>query len=228
MQHKPRTRGRQPVVNHPADSTLACRPGRSESGNAVWTAPVQPLIRKLATAESALHAAHLLRLGEHDRAMRFMGYVNDAHIERYCGDAGHNERCVLAYFEEGIVRGVAEAVFDARPAWRGGCGLALSVESGHQGRGIGTELMRRAIVLARNRGAAPVRILFLRENRRMRALALKLGMTLAVNGTEIEASLRPQWPNQFTLLAENLGDGHAWWSRWLAAKARPAKRAAHA
>jgi len=189
---------------------------------------VQSLIRKLAATEATLHAAHLLRLSEHDRAMRFMGCVNDAHIERYCRAADRNDRCVLAYFADGIVRGVAEAVFDSRPAWRGGCELALSVESHHQGRGIGTELMRRAIVLARNRGAAPVRILFLRENRRMRGLALRLGMALAVDGTEIEASLRPQWPNQFTLLAENLGDSHAWWSRWLASNARPATRTAHA
>ncbi len=211
-----------------ADSTVTCHPGCTGSRNAVGPALVQPLIRKLAATEAPLHAAHLLRLGEHDRAMRFMGCVTDAHIARYCRDAGRNERCVLAYFEEGVVRGVAETVFDARPAWLGGCELALSVESGHQGRGIGTELMRRAIVLARNRGAAPVRILFLRENRRMRALALRFGMTLAVSGTEIEASLRPQWPNPFTLLAENLGDGHAWWSRWLAGRAASAKRAAHA
>jgi len=210
-------------VNQLADSPLTRRTARADP-----RAPVQPLMRKLDAAEAPLHAAHLLRLSEHDRAMRFMGCVNDAHIERYCGVAGKNERCVLAYFDDGVVRGVAETVFDSRPAWRGGCELALSVESGHQGRGIGTELMRRAILLARNRGAGPVRILFLRENRRMRALALRLGMALVVNGTEMEASLRPQWPNQFTWLAENLGDGHAWWSRWLAGNTRPSTHAAHA
>ncbi|MEQ8662858.1 MAG: GNAT family N-acetyltransferase [Gammaproteobacteria bacterium] len=192
------------------------RPARARPAGPHRARP-QTLFRKLRADEYALHAAHLRRLSEHDRAMRFMGCVPDAHLADYCARPAPAGRSVLGFFDGAILRGVAEVVYEARPSWRGGCELALSVETAWQGRGVGTALMHRAIEIARNRGASPVRVLFLRENRRMRALALKLGMQLTTRDSEIAASLRPPWPNQFSLLAEGMGDGHAWWSHWLAA-----------
>ncbi len=39
------------------------------------------------------------------------------------------------------------------------CELALSVESAHQGRGIGTELVRRLLVMASNRRIRTMHVL---------------------------------------------------------------------
>ena len=183
----------------------------------IWRAgPAPPprLIRKLAVDERPVLADHLLRLPPHDRSMRFMSTVNDAHIVQYTQRTDY-QRLVLGYFVDGVMRGAGELILLANPAWRGACEAALSVEPAWQHLGVGTELLQRLILFARNRGAAPLEIHFLRENRRMQGLARKFGMTLVYDRSEVSARLQPAWPNYLTLLGESFTDGHALWARWM-------------
>jgi GNAT superfamily N-acetyltransferase len=191
-------------------NTSKTRPRRWRAG----PAPPARLIRKLAAAERPLLADHLLRLPPYDRSMRFMSTVNDDHIVQYTEREGY-QRLVLGYFVEGVLRGAGELIFLANPAWRGACEAALSVEPAWQHLGVGTELLQRLVLFARNRGAAPLEIHFLRENRRMQGLARKFGMTLDYDHAEVSAQLHPAWPNYLSLLGESFTDGHAFWARWV-------------
>ncbi|MEX2480748.1 MAG: GNAT family N-acetyltransferase [Gammaproteobacteria bacterium] len=175
--------------------------------------PPARIIRKLSAAERSLLGEHLLRLSPYDRTMRFMSTVNDGHILRYAQHSDDYQRLVLGYFADGALRGAGELIFLTNPVWRGACEAALSVETPWQHLGVGTELLRRLVLLARNRGAAPVQVYFLRENRRMQGLARKLGMSLTYTGAEVAAQLYPTWPTYLSLLGESFSDGHAAWAR---------------
>jgi len=168
-----------------------------------------PFVRKLRAAERGLLAEHLLRLPEYDRAMRFMGTVRDAHIERYASREDGPPRLVLGYFCDGKMRAAGELVFLAQPAWRGACEAALSVEPAWQRAGVGSELLQRLVLLARNRGASPLTVHFLRENRRMHGLACKFGMRFDYAGADVTATLQPSWPTYLTVLGELANDGRA-------------------
>lgn len=167
------------------------------------------LIRKLGLREFGGLRDHLLRLDPHARAMRFMGIVTDAHIEHYCQAVDPLRRLVLGYFVGGVLRGAGELIFDVTPSWCGGAELALSIEAPWQNRGLGRELLRRLLVLARNRGALPVRLSCLRENRRMISLARRAGVRLVYHRGDVEGTFTMRPPDQLSLLAETWNDGHA-------------------
>lgn len=197
--HSRRNVGDKPRAGHavPARQSKARAPG---------------LFRKLRTGERDELRKHLLRLTVDDRCMRFCGTVSEAHIDYYCTHADDRYRLVVGYFVDGTLRGAGEIVFLADPTWRSGCEIALSVEKPYQNRGVGSELLRRLLVLARNRGAATVLMLCLRENRKMQTLADKFEAELKFDGSDVSGTLYPRWPTSASLMEETLSDSYAVWS----------------
>lgn len=165
--------------------------------------------RKLKAGERDLLREHLLRLTPDDRCLRFCSVVGSEHIEHYCARSDERHRIIVGYFWGGVLRGAGEIVFFARPAWRGTCEVALSVEQPYQCCGVGAELLRRLLVIARNRGVANVRMLCVRDNRRMQRLARKFDANLRFVGSEVEGTLYPRWPSTASLLEESWHDGAA-------------------
>ena len=51
---------------------------------------------------------HLLRLDPESRHDRFNGYLDDSFIERYAAKCADDGTVIIAYMENGIVRGAAE------------------------------------------------------------------------------------------------------------------------
>ena len=51
---------------------------------------------------------HLLRLDRSSRRDRFHGYMDDGFIERYAEKCANDGTIIIAYFEDGVVRGAAE------------------------------------------------------------------------------------------------------------------------
>src|SRR3954454_20182826 len=51
---------------------------------------------------------HLLRLDRLSRHDRFHGFMDDSFIERYAEKCASDGTVVIAYFEQGVVRGAAE------------------------------------------------------------------------------------------------------------------------
>ncbi|MFI4987290.1 MAG: GNAT family N-acetyltransferase [Alphaproteobacteria bacterium] len=164
--------------------------------------------RKLGQREAGLVKAHLLRLDEESRRRRFFGHVADVVIEDYCGNVLSTAYPILGCFVDGVLRGVAElrpyGASDTHKAE-----VAVSVEREFQGQGIGTELVRALIVLARNRSIRVLYMSCLRENGAMQAIARKLGGALDFHESEVAARITPPWPTYWSLMEEAFADGRA-------------------
>lgn len=165
--------------------------------------------RKLGNAERPLLRDHLLRLSPEDRALRFLSDVSVGHIEQYCAGIDQHPRIVVGYFVAGVMRGAGEIVFNAGVPFRANCEVALSVESDYQNGGVGTELLRRLLVLARNRGVSKVTMRCMRSNRRMQKLAKKFEGELHFAAGDVEGTLYPRWPDAASLFEESWEQGCA-------------------
>ncbi|MGA8900662.1 N-acetyltransferase family protein [Bradyrhizobium sp.] len=127
--------------------------------------------------ELPLLRAHLLRLDHESRHDRFHGFMDDSFIERYAEKCASDGTLVIAYLEEGVVRGAAElhppeTSPDVQPE------IAFSVEAGVRRQGVGSILFRKLIAEARAKGYRTLRITTGAQNGAMRALANKFGAHL--------------------------------------------------
>src|ERR1700745_1345251 len=100
---------------------------------------------------------HLLRLDPESRHDRFNGYMDDSFIERYAARCAADGTIIVAYMENGIVRGAAEL----HPPEQSGDFLpeiAFSVEGSLRRRGVGSVLFERLIAEARWKGYRTLRV----------------------------------------------------------------------
>jgi GNAT superfamily N-acetyltransferase len=140
-------------------------------------------IRTLMPAELCLYRAHLLRLGPADRRLRFGGSVSDDAIAATVARINPATTKVIAACDHNLR--VIAAVQISRVGWST-VELAFSVEPAWRRQGLGTALMRRATLLARNRGAATVRLHCLRENVPIRRLSQSAGLTQVADADEVD------------------------------------------
>jgi GNAT superfamily N-acetyltransferase len=144
------------------------------------TAPirVKGTVRTLSQQEELpLLRDHLLRLDRTSRHDRFHGFMDDSFIERYAEKCANDGTLIIAYIEDGVVRGAAELhppdqSPDALPE------IAFSVEASVRRKGVGSILFRKLIVEARAKGYRSLRITTGAQNEAMRALAGKFGAHL--------------------------------------------------
>lgn len=120
---------------------------------------------------------HLLRLDRNSRRDRFHGFMDDSFIERYAEKCANDGTTIVAFFENGVVRGAAELhppeqSQDSLPE------IAFSVEASVRRRGVGSILFRKLIAVARAKGYTSLRITTGAQNEAMRALANKFGAQL--------------------------------------------------
>jgi len=120
---------------------------------------------------------HLLRLDRESRHDRFHGFMDESFIERYAAKCAGDGTIIIAFFENGVVRGAAELhppgqFPDSRPE------IAFSVEACVRRQGVGSILFRKLIAEARSKGYQSLRISTGAQNQAMRALARKFGANL--------------------------------------------------
>jgi len=160
-------------------------------------------IRKIWPGENDKLAAHLLRLDPISRRMRFAGPVSDTFIEQYAETATRLNTVIHGFFADGELRAAAEL----RPIldqWPVEAEAAFSVEKDYQDSGIGSELMDRTLLAARNRGIKTLHMVCLAENQRMQRIARKHEARLHHDHGDISADLDPAWPSYFSLLRETV------------------------
>ncbi|WP_316214177.1 GNAT family N-acetyltransferase [Bradyrhizobium sp. SZCCHNR2032] len=138
---------------------------------------------------------HLLRLDPESRHDRFNGFLDDSFIERYAAKCAADGTVIVAYMENGGVRGAAEL----HPPEQSEDGLpevAFSVEACVRRRGVGSLLFQRVISEARWKGYGKLRVTTGAQNHAMRALAAKYGAHLVFSHGEstgtIDLAQQPQ------------------------------------
>jgi GNAT superfamily N-acetyltransferase len=140
--------------------------------------PAKGIVRTLSQQEELpLLRDHLLRLDRTSRHDRFHGFMDDSFIERYAEKCANDGTAIIAYIEDGVVRGAAELhppeqSPDSLPE------IAFSVEASVRRKGVGSILFRKLIAEARAKGYRSLRITTGAQNEAMRALAGKFGAHL--------------------------------------------------
>lgn len=176
-------------------------------GRADETSPLPGTIRKLWVSESALLREHLLRLDPESRRSRFGSPVNRFFIEQYASRAVSSESVVHGFFVDGTLRGAAELRGYGKP-FPSEAEAALSIEREWQDHGVGSELLDRTILAARNRGIHTIYMNCLAENRRMQAIAKKHEASLRFRADDVVGEVVNPRATPATVLREMIADGY--------------------
>lgn len=163
--------------------------------------------RKLLSFDADAFADHLLRLDESDRASRFSAHTSDERVRAYVAQLDWSRAVVIGCFEDVALRGAAELHPSPPGAARREGEFAVTVEPRWRGAGIGTELLRRTILLARNRMIARLRMVCLLDNGPMRRIARRFGASLEFEDGQAWADIRLPYPDPLSLASEAWGDG---------------------
>jgi len=165
------------------------------------------VVRKLIPVEERVFLDHLLRLSPEERQQRFAGHVSDEVLRAYVARFSWLDSLLFGWMEEGVLRGTAQLTGFA--GTDRAAELALTVEDDWQNRGIGTELCRRALLAAQNRGLATVCMVCLSDNPRMQHIARRLSMTLTHSFGSIDSAIALPFANPLTLMQEVVADSGA-------------------
>jgi GNAT superfamily N-acetyltransferase len=161
------------------------------------------LIRKLWSGDRDLYRDHLLRLDSASRRSRFGGGVSDDFIHNYVDLSPRLGSVLHGFFADGVLRGVGEL----RPLGESHeAEAALSIERPWQNHGVGSALLERTLLSARNRGVKRLHMACLADNLPMQHLVRKFGAELAFDFGSVESELVTSHPTALSLLRESYAD----------------------
>jgi GNAT superfamily N-acetyltransferase len=166
--------------------------------------PENGVIRKLWSADAAIYRDHLLRLDPVSRRSRFGGAVSDHFIANYVGVSLGLDAVIHGFFVDGILRGAAEL----RPlgTFANEAEAAFSIERPWQSHGVGTALLSRTLLTARNRGFKLLHMACLADNRRMQQLALKFDAELTFDFGSVVGEVEAAHPTPLSVMREFVVD----------------------
>jgi GNAT superfamily N-acetyltransferase len=157
--------------------------------------------RTLHRADAELLVEHLLRLDGDARYARFNATTSNATLRKYVADIDWGKTRIIGYFNDGILRAVAEIRF-SKIFLPKEVELAFSVEKPYQSNRVGTTLMARALLFLRNRGVRTAHIVCLLANGRMQKLALRHRADLQARSGEVFLSIKIPYGDVGSLLSE--------------------------
>ncbi|EJW13099.1 hypothetical protein A33M_0591 [Rhodovulum sp. PH10] len=163
------------------------------------------LIRKLWTIEAHAYRDHLLRLDPDSRRSRFGGAVSDEMIRVYTATLKSTDTVIHGFFVDGVMRGAA----DLRLLSPDEAEAAFSVEKAWQSHGVGSALLERCLLAARNRGVTRLHVCCLSENHRMQQLARKFAAELSFDFGTVIGKVENARPTPLSLMQEIVTDGHS-------------------
>jgi GNAT superfamily N-acetyltransferase len=169
--------------------------------------PEGAVIRKLWIGETAKYRDHVLRLDPESRRDRFAGGVSDDFIRNYVDLSGALDSIVHGFFIGETLRGAAEL----RPlglSFPRQAEAAISVEKPWQSHGVGSALLGRTLLAARNRGYRLLHMACLAENRRMQQLARKFDAELSFDFGGVVGEVESSRPTPLSLMRELMSDSH--------------------
>jgi GNAT superfamily N-acetyltransferase len=183
-------------------------------------------VRKLWIGETNAYRDHLLRLDPESRHRRFSGAVGDDVIVRHAATADELGVVVHGFFVDGTLRGAAEL----RHIGSGGmfsrhAEAAFSIEQPWQSHGVGTALLQRTLLSARNRGVKSLQMNCLADNRRMQQLARKFQADLKFDFGSVVGEVDAPRFTPLSVMREVFADAHGVASAFLDAQSRLFKSA---
>jgi GNAT superfamily N-acetyltransferase len=177
------------------------------------------VIRKLWIGETDAYREHLLRLDRDSRNRRFSGAVADEFIAKHAASAGKFGVVLHGFFVDGVLRGAAELRSAGSVFARAG-EVAFSIEQPWQSHGVGTVLLERTLLTARNRGIKLLQMHCLADNRRMQQLARKFEADLRFDFGSVVGEVDPPRYTPLSLMREAVADAHGMTSAWFEAQSR--------
>jgi len=190
-------------------------------GSTMHYLTIDGIVRKLWNADAEAYADHLLRLDPASRRNRFGGAVADQFIHHHADQAFDPTNVIYGFLADGILRGAAEL----RPFGAGQAEAAFSIEKPWQSHGVGTELLERVLLAARNRGVKLLHVTCLSENQRMQQLARKFDAELRRDFDSVVGEVEAPYPTPLSVLREMIADGTGLATALLDAQSRLLKRA---
>jgi len=177
------------------------------------------VIRKLWLGEAQKYRDHLLRLDGDSRRSRFAGAVADEFIRNYVDVSFGLDNVIHGYFVDGVLRGAAElrslGTDFAREAE-----AAFSIEKPWQSLGVGSALLSRTLLVARNRGIKLLHMACLAENRRMQQLARKFDAELTFDFGSVVGEVEAPHATPLSMVKEIIADGHGFATAMLDVQSR--------
>jgi GNAT superfamily N-acetyltransferase len=191
----------------------------SRSNNGMRNSVGGGLIRKLWAGEAQKYRDHLLRLDPESRRNRFGGAVSDEFITNFVDLTLSLDAVVHGFFVDGQLRGAAELrLLGASPT--DGAEAAIAIEKPWQNHGIGSALLERTILAARNRGIKLLHMTCLANNRRMQLLARKFDADLSFDFGSVIGEVEAAFPTPLSVWREAVADGHGFATAVLDAQTR--------
>jgi GNAT superfamily N-acetyltransferase len=181
--------------------------------------PVGGTVRKLWIGETDAYRDHLLRLDPGSRHTRFSGAVADEFIAKHAATVSDIGVVVHGFFVDGMLRGAAE-LRPIGPLFTHEAEAAFSIEQDWQSHGVGTALLERTLLSARNRGIKMLRMDCLADNQRMQQLARKFEAGLTFDFGSVIGKVDAPRSTPLSLMREAMADTNAVVSTMFDAQAR--------
>jgi GNAT superfamily N-acetyltransferase len=169
--------------------------------------PYGTVIRKLWIGETEIYRDHLLRLDADSRRNRFAGTVSDEFVRGYAELSFGIDALIHGFFVDGTLRGAAELRPIGAPLMRE-AEAAFSIEKPWQSHGVGSMLLERTLLAARNRGIKFLHMACLADNKRMQQLARKYDAELTFDFSNVVGEVATPRPTPLSVMREILADGH--------------------
>ena len=126
---------------------------------------------------------------------------------------------IHGFFLDGALRGAAE-LRPIGPAMRREAEAAFSIEKPWQSHGVGSALLERTLLAARNRGIKFLHMACLADNRRMLDLARKFDAELSFDFESVVGEVAAPRPTPVSLLREIVADSHGFATAMLDVQSR--------
>ena len=165
------------------------------------------IVRKLWVGEADAYRDHLLRLDPESRHRRFTGTVADEIIVRHAATVSAGGVVAHGFFVDGVLRGAAELRHIGAP-FAPEAEAAISIERPWQSHGVGTVLLERTLLTARNRGIKSLHMQCLADNKRMQQLARKFEAELKFDFGSVVGEVDPPRSTPLSLMREAVADTH--------------------
>ncbi|MGA7388266.1 MAG: GNAT family N-acetyltransferase [Pseudolabrys sp.] len=169
--------------------------------------PDSGMVRKLWINETDIYRDHLLRLDRESRHRRFSGAVSDELIIHHAASTNEIGVVVHGFFVDGVLRGAAE-LRSFGPMFAREAEAAFSIEQPWQSHGVGTLLLERTLLSARNRGIKLLSMHCLADNQRMQQLARKFEAGLKFDFGSVVGEVDPPRSTPLSLMREAVADAH--------------------